>query len=174
MGLAERGEELCRVFDALQIASADFVGHGDAAMVLFEFALRYPECCRSLVIVAQGADYRTAPHPLIWLLHEMFLHLPVEHLVPAWWLRRIIIRYITHTGPLSHSQGIIPDITEIPHELIEEQFRKIALWPAVYRYSVLPVIHHFDIRARLAALTMPIILINRQVMSFPQKRKPPG
>jgi pimeloyl-ACP methyl ester carboxylesterase len=27
---------------------------------------------------------------------------------------------------------------------------------------VLPVIHHFDIRARLAALTMPILLINRQ------------
>src|SRR5580765_3198138 len=42
VSLAERAEELCRVLDALQIASADFVGHGDAAMVLFEFALRYP------------------------------------------------------------------------------------------------------------------------------------
>jgi pimeloyl-ACP methyl ester carboxylesterase len=162
VSLAERVEELCRVLDAHKIASADFVGHGDAAMVLFEFALRYPERCRSLVIVAQGADYRIAPHPLIWLLHEMFLRLPVERLVPAWWLRRIVIRYITHTGLPSRSQGIIPDITEIPHEFIEEQFRKIALWPAVYRYSVLPVIHHFDIRACLAALTMPILLINRQ------------
>jgi len=162
VSLAERAEELCRVLDTLQIASADFVGHGDAAMVLFEFALRYPERCRSLAIVAQGADYRIAPHPLIWLLHEMFLRLPVEHLVPAWWLRRIVICYITHAGLPSHSQGIIPDMIELPREFIEEQFRKIALWPAVYRYSVLPVIHHFDIRTRLASLTMPILLINRQ------------
>ena len=42
------------------------------------------------------------------------------------------------------------------------QRRTIAHWPAVYRYSVLPVIHSFDIRTRLAALTMPILLINRQ------------
>src|SRR3984893_18637540 len=77
VGLAERGEELCRVLDALQIASADFVGHGDAAMVLFEFALRYPERCRSLVIVAQGATYQIPPHPFIWLLHELFIRLPV-------------------------------------------------------------------------------------------------
>ena len=162
VGLAERAEELRQVLDALQIASADFVGHGDAAMVLFEFALRYPERCRSLVIVAQAADYRIAPHPLIWLLHEIFLRLPIERLVPASWLRRIVIHYITHAGPPSLSQDIIPNMTELPREFIEEQFHKIALWPAVYRYSVLPVIHYFDIRASLAALTMPILLINRQ------------
>jgi len=162
VGLAERAEELRQVLDALKIASADFVGHGDAAMVLFEFALRYPERCRSLVIVAQAADYRIAPHPLIWLLHEIFLRLPIERLVPASWLRRIVIRYITHAGPPSLSQDIIPNMTELPREFIEEQFHKIALWPAVYRYSVLPVIHYFDIRASLAVLTMPILLINRQ------------
>jgi pimeloyl-ACP methyl ester carboxylesterase len=162
VSLAERAEELRQVLDALQIASADFVGHGDAAMVLFEFALRYPERCRSLVIVAQAADYRIAPHPLIWLLHEMFLRLPIERLVPASWLRRIVIRYITHAGPPSLSQDIIPNMTELPREFIEEQFHKIALWPAVYRYSVLPVIHYFDIRASLPVLTMPILLINRQ------------
>lgn len=162
VSLAERAEELRRVLDALQIASADFVGHGDAAMVLFEFALRYPERCRSLVIVAQAADYRIAPHPLIWLLHEIFLRLPIERLVPASWLRRIVIRYITHAGPPSLSQDVIPNMTELPREFIEEQFRKIALWSAVYRYSVLPVIHYFDIRASLAVLTMPILLINRQ------------
>ena len=162
VSLAERAEELRRVLDARQIASADFVGHGDAAMVLFEFALRYPERCRSLIIVAQGADYRITPHPLIWLLHEIFLRLPIEHLVPASLVRRMVIRYITHTELSLPSENFIPNITELPGEFIEEQFRKIALWPAVYRYSVLPVIHHFDIRARLATLTMPILLINRQ------------
>jgi len=159
--LAERVEELCKVLDALEIASADFVGHGDAAMVLFEFALRYPERCRSLVIVAQGADYRIAPHPFIWLLHELFLLLPIEHLVPASLLRRIVIRYITHTEPQSLPQKTIPWLTELPRVFIEEQFSKIALWSAVYRYSVLPIIHHFDIRTRIAALTMPSLLINR-------------
>lgn len=162
MGITERAEELYRVLDACQIASADLVGHGDAAMVLFEFALRYPERCRSLTIIAQGADYHIAPHPLIWLLHEIFLRFPVERLVPAWLVRHIVIRYITHSEPESLSQDIVSSITELPKKFIEEQFRKIALWPAVYRYSVLPVIHHFDIRARLSALTMPILLINRQ------------
>jgi pimeloyl-ACP methyl ester carboxylesterase len=162
VSLAERVEELRRVLDGLQIASADFVGHGDAAMVLFEFALSYPERCRSLVIVAQAADYRIAPHPFIWLLHELFLRLPIERLVPAALVRRIVIRYITHKELQPLSQNIVPDMTELPREFIEEQFRKIALWPAVYRYSVLPVIHNFDIRASLAALTMPVLLINRQ------------
>lgn len=162
VSLAERAEELHQVLDARQIASADFVGHGDAAMVLFEFALRYPERCHSLIIIAQGADYRIAPHPLIWLLHEIFLRFPVEHLVPASLVRCIVIRYITHTDPSLCYQGVVPNITEMPRNLIEEQFRKIAFWPAVYRYSVLPVIHHFDIRARLSALTMPILLINRR------------
>ncbi len=159
--LTERVEELRKVLDAREIAYADFVGHGDAAMVLFEFALRYPERCRSLIIVAQGADYRIAPHPFIWLLHEVFLRLPIERLVPGSLLRNVVIRYITHTEPALLPQETVPYLTELPRVLIEEQFSRIALWPAVYRYSVLPVIHHFDIRTRIAALTMPILLINR-------------
>ncbi len=160
-GLHERIEELLRVLDTLHIATADFIAHGDAAMVLFEFALRYPERCSSLIIVAQGADYRIAPHPLIWLLHELFLRLPVERLVPAAWLRRTVIRYITSARPLTERDDL-STLTELPASLIDAQFRKIALWPAVYRYSVLPVIHNFDIRARLAELTLPVLLINRQ------------
>ncbi len=49
----------------------------------------------------------------------------------------------------------------IPRTLVEEQFRKIALWPFVYKFSVLPIIHYYDMRERLASLTMPILLINR-------------
>jgi len=159
--LHERVEELRQVLNTLQLASADFVAHGDAAMVLFAFALRYPERCRRLVIIAQGADYRIAPHPWIWFLHELFLRLPVQRLVSATVIRNIVLRYITHTDPVLSSQAAYPSLTELPRELIEEQFRKIDRWPAVYRYSVLPVIHNFDIRARLSELTMPILLINR-------------
>ncbi len=83
VGLVERAEELRKVLDALGLESVDLVGHGDAAMVLFEFAARYPQRCRSLIIVAQGADYRIAPHPFIWLLHELFVRLPVEYILPA-------------------------------------------------------------------------------------------
>jgi pimeloyl-ACP methyl ester carboxylesterase len=161
VSLAERAEELLHVLDALQLPSADFVAHGDAAMVLFEFALRYPQRCRSLVIIAQGADYRIEPHPLIWWLHELFVRLPVEHLLPASFLRRTVVRYITHCEPLNSSRNLPPTITELPRSLIESQFCKIAQWPAVYRYSVLPVIHYFDVRARVAELRMPILLINR-------------
>lgn len=162
VSLSERAEELREVLDSLHITSTDFVAHGDAAMVLFDFALRYPKYCRSLVIVAQGADYRIAPHPFIWVLHELFLRLPVERLVPASLLRRIVVRYITHSEPLLYAEGTTSTLTEIPRALIESQFRKIDRWPAIYRYSVLPVIHSFDIRAQLAALNMPILLINRR------------
>ena len=156
VGLVERAEELRQVLDSLGLEAVDLVAHGDAAMVLFEFATRYPQRCRSLVIIAQGADYEIAPHPFIWLLHELFVRLPVEHFLPAWFLRRIVINYI-----MAPRRAAAKPIPSLPRHLIEEQFSKIELWPFVYKFSVLPVIHYYDMRARLAALTMPILLINR-------------
>lgn len=186
VGLVERAEELKQVLDTLGLECVDLLGHGDAAMVLFEFAARYPQRCRSLIIIAQAADYQIAPHPFIWLLHELFVRLPVEYILPAWFLRRIVINYIVAnrppTEPPTHLITGSPDriggnpTTEqyvekqpqtvssgaaLPRHLIEEQFCKIALWPFVYKYSVLPIIHYFDMRERLASLTMPILLINR-------------
>ncbi len=155
VGLVERAEELRRVLDSLGLERADLLGHGDAAMVLFEFALRYPQRCRSLIIIAQGADYQIAPHPFIWLLHDLFLRLPVERVLPAWFLRRIVVNYI-----VAHDEGN-SSAPVLPRELIEEQFTKIQQWPYIYKYSVLPIIHYFDIRARVKELTMPILLINR-------------
>ena len=153
VGLAERGGELLDVLDSLGLQQVDLVGHGDAAMVLFEFAIQYPRRCRSLTIIAQGADYQIAPHPFIWLLHELFLRLPVERFLPTWFLRRIVINYIMA------SQS--PAIPRLSRHLIEEQFVKIARWPSVYKFSVLPIIHYFDIRRLLHRLTMPVLLINR-------------
>jgi pimeloyl-ACP methyl ester carboxylesterase len=159
IGLVERAEELRSVLDSLGLASVDLIAHGDAAMVLFEFAIRYPLRCRSLVIIAQGADYQIAPHPLIWLLHELFVRLPVEYFVPAWLLRRIVINYIVAGDP--DATAFTNPACSLPRPLIEEQFRKIALWPFVYKFSVLPIIHNYDIRKRSDQLTMPVLLINR-------------
>ncbi len=164
-GLVERAEELRRVLDSLGLARVDLVAHGDAAMVLFEFANRYPQRCRSLIIIAQGADYQIAPHPLIWLLHELFVRLPVEYFLPAWFLRRSVINYIvasSHTNAYTRDSATSDSPTcSLPRGFIEEQFRKIALWPFVYKFSVLPIIHNYDIRKRLERLTMPVFLINR-------------
>lgn len=156
VGLTERAEELRQVLDYLGLEVVDFVAHGDAAMVLFEFAVRYPQRCRSLVIIAQGADYEIAPHPFIWLLHELFVRLPIEQFVPAWFLRRTVVNYIMASRDMATKT-----VRSLPRHLVEEQFRKIQLWPFVYKFSVLPVIHYFDMRQRLDALTMPILLINR-------------
>ncbi len=155
VGIVERAEELHQVLDSLNLQQADLLGHGDAAMVLFEFALRYPERCRSLTIIAQGATYQIPPHPFIWLLHELFLRLPVEHILPASFLRRTVINYI-----VSHNKNNNAT-PALPRHLIEEQFAKISQWPSVYKFSVLPIIHNFDIRDRIQQLTMPILLINR-------------
>jgi pimeloyl-ACP methyl ester carboxylesterase len=155
--LVERAEELRQALDALGLEEAvDFVAHGDAAMVLFEFAVRYPQRCRSLVIIAQGADYEITPHPFIWLLHELFVRLPVEHFLPAWFLRSTVVNYIM--APKVATSKVTP---KLPRHLVEEQFCKIELWPFVYKFSVLPVIHYYDMRERLDGLTMPILLINR-------------
>ena len=154
MGLPERAEELRQVLDSLGLESVDLVGHGDAAMVLFEFATRYPERCRSLIIIAQGADYQIAPHPFIWLLHELFVRLPVEYFLPAWYLRGTVVNYIVASRPASKSLAH-PDLTprhpvptraevssrdrvattsqaveasgnvaKLPRHLIDEQFRR--------------------------------------------------
>ena len=154
VGLAERAGELLDVLDSLGLQQVDLVGHGDAAMVLCEFAIQYPARCRSLTIIAQAADYQIAPHPFIWLLHELFLRLPVERFLPAWFLRRIVINYIV-------ASRMEDSTLRLPRPLIEEQFAKIARWPALYRFSVLPIIHNFDIRELLHRLTMPVLLINR-------------
>lgn len=163
VGLVERAEELRNVLDSLGLSRVDLAAHGDAAMVLFEFAVRYPQRCRSLIIIAQGADYQIAPHPFIWILHELFARLPVEYFLPAWFLRRIVINYIVAHDPTNNAgAGIAASpISSLPRNLIEEQFRKIALWPFVYKYSVLPIIHNYDMRERLGKLVMPILLINR-------------
>src|SRR5437588_1505845 len=204
VGLAERAAELLHVLDTLGLEKVDLVGHGDAAMVLFEFGIAHPQRCRSLTIIAQAADYQIAPHPFIWLLHELFLRLPVEHFLPAWFLRRLVVNYIVAQrpptppaqhpsvgagadveegrgrlrrppSPLDHhpSVGAGADVEEgrgrlrrppspqLPRQLIDEQFHKIALWPFVYKFSVLPIIHSFDVRQQLERLTMPILLINR-------------
>ena len=156
VSLVERAEELREALDYLGLEAVDFVAHGDAAMVLFEFAVRYPQRCRSLVIIAQGADYDIAPHPFIWLLHELFVRLPIEHFLPAWFLRRLVVNYI-----MAAQSATTKPSPSLPRHLVEEQFCKIQLWPFVYKFSLLPVIHYYDMRNRLDALTMPILLINR-------------
>lgn len=156
VGRQERAEELRQVLDNLELGQVDLLGHGDAAMVLFEFALRYPQRCRSLIIIAQGADYRIAPHPLIWLLHELYIRLPVEYVLSAAFLRNLVINYIVSHAPDNHTTPALP------RPYIEEQFRKINHWPSVYKFSVLPTIHSFDIRSEVNRLSMPILLINRR------------
>lgn len=160
-GMQERVEELRQLLNHLDIMAADLVGHGDAAMVLLEFALRYPQRCRSLIIIAQGAEYRIKPHPWIWLLHELYLRLPVEHILPTTFLRRTVVNYIVARNPELSATPEGRPLYVLPRALIEEQFSKIHLWPAVYKFSVLPIIHSFNISQRLKKLSMPILLINR-------------
>jgi pimeloyl-ACP methyl ester carboxylesterase len=108
-----------------------------------------------LTIIAQAADYLISPHPFIWILHELFVRLPVEYFLPASFLRNTVVGYIMARDKENDTQPALP------RHLIEEQFHKISLWPFVYKFSVLPVIHYFDMRKQLDGLTMPVLLINR-------------
>lgn len=159
--IEQRVEELRELLNHLEIVSADFVAHGDGAMVLLEFALRYPQRCRSLTIIAQAADYRIKPHPWIWFLHELYLRLPVERILPAAFVRRIVVNYIVAHQVHEETPEADEQVQMLPRACIEGQFSKINAWPAVYKFSVLPIIHRFDIRKRLAELNMPVLLVNR-------------
>ena len=159
--IQQRVEELRELLNHLEITSTDFIAHGDGAMVLLEFALRYPQRCRSLTIIAQGAEYQIKPHPWIWLLHELYLRLPVERILPASFVRRTVVNYIVSRQKGPEEQQKSEPVHILQRDLIESQFSKINSWPSVYKFSVLPVIHRFDIRKRLKGLTMPILLINR-------------
>ncbi|GCF10525.1 alpha/beta fold hydrolase [Dictyobacter arantiisoli] len=154
-GKNDRAEELRQVLDGLGLECADLIGHGDAAMILFEFALRYPQRCRSLTIIAQGADSRTALYPLVWLLRELLYRLPFEYVLPAAVMRVNAINDILTRNIDNHTTP------SLPRHLLEEQYEKILQWPFLYKYSILPIIHNFNIRKRLGELTMPILLINR-------------
>ncbi|GAC1390562.1 MAG: hypothetical protein NVS4B11_10970 [Ktedonobacteraceae bacterium] len=152
---SERAEELRRVLDSLGLEHVDLVGHGDAAIVLLEFALRYPHRCRSLTILVQGPDYVIAPHPFIWLLHDLFIRLPIEYILPPQFLSNIVANYATARSPRNDT------FPAMPHALVAKQFNKIAFWPAVYKFSVLPVIHDVNFYERLTPLTMPVLVLNR-------------
>jgi pimeloyl-ACP methyl ester carboxylesterase len=154
-GLRERVEELYQVLNGLELEQADLVGHGYAAMVVFEFALRYPQRCRSLTIIAQGADQRVAFYPFVWLAHQLYSRLPIEQVISADFVRDSVINDMMACNPGNHTWPALP------RHLLEEQLDKIRQFPFVYKSSILPLIHHFDIRKRLSELTMPILLINR-------------
>jgi len=151
----ERAEELRRVLDTVGLERVDLVGHGDAAIAMLEFAIRYPQRCRSLTTLVQGPDYVIAPHPFIWLLHDLFIHLPVEYVLPPRFLSHMVANYATARSPQNTT------FPAMPHALVAQQFNKIAFWPAVYKFSVLPVIHNVDFYNRLAPLTMPVLVLNR-------------
>jgi pimeloyl-ACP methyl ester carboxylesterase len=157
--LLERVEELRLLLNHLEIVTTDLIGHGDGAMILLEFALRYPQRCRSLTIVAQAAEHHLAPHPWVWLLHELYLRLPVERVLPDALLRELIVRAFVERQ--RDEQQKKPSRTVLARSLIEEQLQKIHGWPAVYKFSVLPITHRFNIQKHLQNLTMPVLLINR-------------
>jgi pimeloyl-ACP methyl ester carboxylesterase len=160
-GFRERSEELLQLLNHLEITETDFIAHGDAAMVLLDFALRYPQRCRSLTIIAQGAEYPIPPHPWMWLLHEVYLRLPVEYVLSPKFLYRTVVNYVTSSKTPQEAKIEGEPLSTLPRAFIEGQFAKIRSWPAVYKFCVLPIVHHFDIRKRVGELTMPILLINR-------------
>lgn len=155
IGRGDRAIELLGLLDGLGLERPDLLAHGSAAVVLLEFALRYPQRCRSLILIAQGATYQVTPYPFTHLLQELYLRLPLENVLPDGLLRQVLLNYL-----LAHSWENRSAVA-LPRHLLEQQFHKIYHLPSVYKYSILPVLYNFDIRRQLQTLTMPTLLINR-------------
>lgn len=159
VGAVERAEELREFLDAMGLERVDLLGHGDAAIVLFEFLMRHPQRCRAAITFVQGPDYIIDPHPLIWILHELMIRLPIEHIPPGSLVNRILAHIVANYASARDKQHNVQ--VGIPHRIFARQFRTISQWAAVYKYSVLPVIHNFDMHTRLAPLIMPLLVFNR-------------
>lgn len=149
VGAEERAEEIRRILDYLGIERAHIVGLGDAGVPALNFGRMYPDRCLSITSMSLAARYRVPPY---WLnegvINPVFQHLPIERVLPHSVMRSMVIRATYGNGPL-------------PKHLIGHMVDRSPDQARVFKYSVMPVTHHHDMRDWAGDLRVPILLITR-------------
>jgi pimeloyl-ACP methyl ester carboxylesterase len=126
-GVADRAGEVVALMDALRLESAHIVAWSDAGAGAYYLAKHWPQRCRSVVFFGLADRYRF-PQPMQFLT-KMFASLPIEGMVPAGLLARILSRYLG--GPQLKSSWVAQRAVLVPQ------------LPRLFKHSVLPqIIEH--------------------------------
>lgn len=148
VGIPERVEEVRELLEGLGIERAHIVGRGEGAVVASEFAYKYPERCRSLVMVNLGMDHKVPPVPLTNALNWALLNLPIEGrlLTDRSWLLKVV-KFLS--GPDQR----------LTWDQLMAVYREIPDFLAVCKYSVTPIVFYHDLRGKAQRLRVPTLLI---------------
>ena len=148
IGIGERVEEVRELLDVLGIARAHIVGRGEGAVVASEFAYKYPERTRSLVMVSLGMEHKVPPVPLTRALNWTLLYLPIEGWAltdDSWRLK--VIKFLSGKDQ------------RLTWDQLMAVYRQIPDFIKVCKYSVTPIVLYHDLRGKAQRLHVPTLLI---------------
>jgi pimeloyl-ACP methyl ester carboxylesterase len=146
--IADRVREVRELLDALEVDRAHVVGRGEGAIVAAEFAAAHPDRCRSLAMIGLGLRHKVPPTIVTNALNWALLHLPVEGrlLTDDAWRKKVV-------GFLSGSDQ------RLTYDQLWRVYARIPEFIRVCKFSVTPLVHHYDLRPKAPTLRVPTLLV---------------
>lgn len=151
VSIDDRVKEVRELLDDLGVEQAHIVGRGEGAVVASEFALKYPDRTRSLVMVSLGMDHRVPPVPLTNALNWTLLNLPIEGWAltdDSWRLK--VIKFLSGKDQ------------RLTWDQLMSVYREIPDFIKVCKYSVTPIVLYHDLRGKAQRLRVPTLLITTE------------
>lgn len=145
--IPERAEEVRRLLDGLGLERVHILARSEGAMVAAEFARRYPERCRSLVMITIAMDYTVQPVIMTDFKNWFMEHLPIEKLVTDDAVRHEVVSYLSGEGQ------------RLTYDQVMRVYKHIPDFRLMYKYSAVPLILHHDLRGKAQEITVPTLLI---------------
>jgi len=131
--IGDYAEWLKEFFASLNLENPILIGHSMGGAIVQEFALRYPDCLKALVLVGTGAKLRVSPTilDLVCKDFEMTVHLSCEY---------------------AYSETV-------PEEVVEEGFEILCQNSPRILYGDFLACDRFDSRERLHEISLPTLII---------------
>lgn len=158
ISLAERGEEIRRLLDGLDLDRVHILARSEGGMVAAEFAKRYPERVKSLVLITVAMDY--VAHDSLRrdnIMNWFILHTPIPRFVGDEKFRHEVVEYLS--GPEQR----------LTYDQLMQVYRNIPDFHKMYKYSAAPLLLQHDLRRDAGKLTAPTLLISSE--EDPRARK---
>lgn len=156
VGIKDRAEEASLLLDALGIEAAHIVAWSDAGSAAYVFAKLWPKRCLSAVFLGLADNYRF-PQPM-QLLVALLKNLPIEGLVPAALLARILSKYLSGR--------------QVNPSWIARRVRRSPGFPRLFKHSVLPnLTEHQPKRGEVRAPSVVICGDDDALVSVDQARR---
>lgn len=146
--IPERVEEVRQLLDHLGIDRAHIVGRGEGAIVASEFALKYPDRSRSLVMISLGMEHKVPPTWATNTLNWLLLNLPIDGKLltdMSWRLK--VVKYLSGKDQ------------RLSYDQIMSVYQQIPDFIKVCKYSVTPLVSRHNLHGKAQSITTPTLLI---------------